>query len=56
MSEPAKSAIDRIVEQNNALWALLTDNTLTHEQKLACIERAFPSPPLCEADDPYWYL
>lgn len=36
------SVIDRIVAQNNALWALLTDHTLTREQQLECIERAFP--------------
>jgi hypothetical protein len=41
----ASSVIDRIVERNNALWALMTDNTLTPEQQLACIEKAFgPSP------------
>ena len=41
----AGDVIGRIVERNNALWALLTDHTLTREQQLECIERAFgPSP------------
>jgi hypothetical protein len=35
--------IDRIVEQNNALWELLTSSdNKSPEEKLALLKRAFP--------------
>lgn len=35
--------IDRIVDQNDALWALLTESdNKSHEEKSALLKRAFP--------------
>jgi len=38
----ASSVVDRIVEQNKALWQLLNDSSLTRAEALALIDRAFP--------------
>jgi hypothetical protein len=43
------AVIDRIVEKNQKLWQLLTDSTLTREEKLSLVEDIFPGKP-CEHD------
>jgi hypothetical protein len=40
MREP--SLIDRIVEQNDALWAFLKSDGLSREERLELLKRAFP--------------
>jgi hypothetical protein len=41
------SVIDRIVDQNNALWTLLTKgDDMTRDQRIELINRAFPKSPI----------
>ena len=45
------TVVDRIVEQNDALWAFLKSDGLPREERMALLRLAFPgSPALMEGD------